>query len=51
MTHGITVGYDAFASYELFETCIRRLAEMQQDGEILILPFSEAAAYMEGIKN
>ena len=47
MTHGITVGYDAFASYELFETCMRRLAELQQNGELLILPFSEAAAYME----
>jgi peptidoglycan/xylan/chitin deacetylase (PgdA/CDA1 family) len=47
MTHGIADGYDALPNPALFETYLRRLAQLQAEGEILILPFSEAASYMQ----
>lgn len=47
MTHGITVGYDALPNPALFETYLRRLAQLQEEGQIWILPFSKAAAYMQ----
>jgi len=45
MTHGIASGYDALPQPELFEKYLRRLAQLQQEGQILILPFTEAAKY------
>lgn len=47
MTHGISVGYDAFENPELFEQCIRKLAEMQAEGKIWIAPFSEVMEYIK----
>ena len=47
MTHGISVGYDAFPEPEVFENHLRKLAELQAEGKIWIAPFSEVMDYIK----
>lgn len=50
MTHGISVGYDAFPEPEVLESHLRKLAQLQAEGKIWIAPFSEVMEYIKKLK-